>query len=231
VKNRLSLPVRAFRRHALAGCVGGGHPADAGAPGGRPERAPAGSAAAASPGASVRVLSYPDPLPDCQAVQARLPMPVLGGPSRLVVDGRSVEGTPWQAVSCQYVAGLANVGVTVDRPSTDPVDGRTAAAAVAVHPAALLAARGHCTGLPATAGGGPDRVVLHCSAAGPTPPGPSTSAAMVAYTAGPAGPAGPAGGTGASRTLMVNASIDGEADQSRAQRLADEVYAVLAANL
>src|SRR5689334_22168043 len=53
---------------ALTGCVGGGHPAD-GAAGGRPEQAPAGSAGAASPGASVRVLSYPEPLPDCEAVQ------------------------------------------------------------------------------------------------------------------------------------------------------------------
>jgi len=187
-----------------------------------------------SPGASVRVLSYRDPLPDCQAVQGRLPTLVLGGSSQLVVDGRSVEGTPWQAVSCQYVVGPVNVGVTVDRPSTDPVDGRPVEAALAVHPAALLAARGHCTGSPATAAGGPDRAVLHCSAAGPTPPGPSSSAATVAYTAGPAGPAdgtGTVGGAGVSRTLLVNASIDGETDQSSVQRLADELYAAIAAYL
>jgi hypothetical protein len=210
---------------ALAGCVTV-HPTDAGAAGGRPERAPAGSAGAASPGASVRELSYPEPLPDCQAVQVRLPRSVLGGPGQLVVFGRSVAGAPWQAVSCQYVASLLKVGVTVDRPSTDPVDGRPAAAALAMHPAALLAARGHCTGSPATAAGAADRLVLHCSAAGPTPPGPSSSSStVVAYTAGPAGSAG------ASRTLLVNASIDGVDDQSRVQRLADELYAAIAANL
>jgi hypothetical protein len=186
--------------------------------------------ASASPHGTTHTLQYQVALPQCRTLQTLLPRSVISVHGSLGVAGRSVDGAAWQAVSCQYLDRGVAAAVTVDRPATDPVDGQPAAAAVAAHPAALLASRAHCTVQPAPTAG--HSQVLRCTTgAGPALPGQPPPAVTVAYVAGPAG---------ALRTLMVSVAVSSSNQDSSqgpkqgpayVQRLADLVYSAIVGGL